>query len=101
MQLYPFQYEGVTQLTLRSRVVLADEMGLGKTMQAITSARLLLRSGEVRSLLLIFTGKRRWPHLPGCASKTPAHKAPQDRQRPSGVMFQPVSLYQSRPINRS
>ena len=28
-------------------------MGLGKTMQAITATRLLLRSGEVRSVLLI------------------------------------------------
>ena len=37
----------------RYSAILADEMGLGKTMQAITSARLLLRAGEVRSILLI------------------------------------------------
>ena len=37
----------------RFAAILADEMGLGKTMQAITAARLLLRSGEVRSILLI------------------------------------------------
>ena len=37
----------------RYAAILADEMGLGKTMQAITAARLLLRSGEVRSVLLI------------------------------------------------
>ncbi len=37
----------------RYAAVLADEMGLGKTMQAITAIRLLLRSGEVRSVLLI------------------------------------------------
>jgi SNF2 family DNA or RNA helicase len=33
--------------------VLADEMGLGKTMQAITAIRLLLRRGEVQSVLLV------------------------------------------------
>ena len=33
--------------------MLADEMGLGKTMQAITAIRLLLRRGEMRSVLLV------------------------------------------------
>ncbi len=33
--------------------ILADEMGLGKTMQAITTMRMLLHSGEIRSALLI------------------------------------------------
>jgi SNF2 family DNA or RNA helicase len=37
----------------RHAAVLADEMGLGKTMQAITALRLLLRSGEIQSVLLI------------------------------------------------
>ncbi len=52
-QPFPYQYEGVAFLYPRHAAILADEMGLGKTMQAITTARLLLRSGEVRSLLLI------------------------------------------------
>ncbi len=36
-----------------TRPILADEMGLGKTMQAITAMRLLLRSGEIASVLLV------------------------------------------------
>ncbi len=50
---FPYQYQGVAFLYPRYAAILADEMGLGKTMQAITAARLLLRSGEVRSVLLI------------------------------------------------
>jgi SNF2 family DNA or RNA helicase len=50
---FPYQLEGVAFLYPRYAAVLADEMGLGKTMQAITAIRLLLRSGEVRSVLLI------------------------------------------------
>lgn len=52
-QPFPYQYQGVAFLYPRYSAILADEMGLGKTMQAITAARLLLRSGEVRSVLLI------------------------------------------------
>ncbi len=52
-QPFPYQYQGIAFLYPRYAAILADEMGLGKTMQAITAARLLLRSGEVRSLLLI------------------------------------------------
>ncbi|MHB8867076.1 MAG: DEAD/DEAH box helicase, partial [Pirellulaceae bacterium] len=52
-QPFPYQYQGIAFLYPRYAAILADEMGLGKTMQAITSARLLLRSGEIRSLLLI------------------------------------------------
>ena len=50
---FPYQFEGVAFLYPRHAAVLADEMGLGKTMQAITTIRLLLRCGEVRSVLLI------------------------------------------------
>ena len=50
---FPYQYEGVAFLYTRYSAILADEMGLGKTMQAITSVRLLLRAGEVRTVLLI------------------------------------------------
>ncbi|MFO0868198.1 MAG: DEAD/DEAH box helicase [Pirellulales bacterium] len=50
---FPYQYEGIGFLYPRYTAVLADEMGLGKTMQAITTIRLLLRSGEVRQVLLI------------------------------------------------
>ncbi len=52
-QPFPYQYQGVAFLYPRYAAILADEMGLGKTMQAITAARLLLRSGEIRSALLI------------------------------------------------
>lgn len=52
-QPFPYQYEGVAFLYPRYAAILADEMGLGKTMQAITAARLLFRTGEIRSLLLI------------------------------------------------
>jgi SNF2 family DNA or RNA helicase len=50
---FPYQYQGVAFLYPRYAAVLADEMGLGKTMQAITAIRMLLRSGELRSVLLI------------------------------------------------
>ena len=50
---FPYQFEGIAFLYARHAAILADEMGLGKTMQAITAVRLLLRSGEVRSVLLV------------------------------------------------
>lgn len=50
---FPFQMEGIAFLYARQAAVLADEMGLGKTMQAITAIRLLLRCGEIRSVLLV------------------------------------------------
>jgi len=50
---FPYQFQGVAFLYPRYSAVLADEMGLGKTMQAITAIRMLLRSGELRSVLLI------------------------------------------------
>jgi SNF2 family DNA or RNA helicase len=50
---FPYQYQGVAFLYPRYSAILADEMGLGKTMQAITSIRMLLRSGEIRSVLLV------------------------------------------------
>ena len=50
---FPFQFEGIAFLYPRQAAILADEMGLGKTMQAITAIRLLLRRGEVRSVLLV------------------------------------------------
>jgi SNF2 family DNA or RNA helicase len=52
-QPFPYQLEGVAFLYPRHAAVLADEMGLGKTMQAITTIRLLLRTGEVRSVLMV------------------------------------------------
>jgi SNF2 family DNA or RNA helicase len=50
---FPFQFEGVAFLYPRQAAILADEMGLGKTMQAITAIRLLLRRGQVQSVLLV------------------------------------------------
>ncbi len=50
---FDFQYSGVAFLFPRHSAILADEMGLGKTMQAITSIRMLLRSGYLKNVLLI------------------------------------------------
>ena len=50
---FGFQYEGIGWLFSQKSALLADEMGLGKTMQSITAIRLLLRSGRVRTVLLV------------------------------------------------
>ena len=50
---FPYQMDGIAFLYPRYAALLADEMGLGKTMQAITAIRLLLRSRELQSVLLI------------------------------------------------
>ncbi|MEZ6039041.1 MAG: DEAD/DEAH box helicase [Planctomycetaceae bacterium] len=50
---FAYQYEGIAWLFARHSALLADEMGLGKTMQTITGIRLLLRSGQVRRILLV------------------------------------------------
>jgi len=50
---FPYQFEGIAFLYPRFAAILADEMGLGKTMQAISTIRFLLCSGEIRNVLLI------------------------------------------------
>jgi len=50
---YAYQRSGISFLYSAHRAILADEMGLGKTMQAITTIRLLIRSGELRNVLLV------------------------------------------------
>ena len=50
---FPYQMEGIAFLFPRAAAILADEMGLGKTMQAITTIRMLLLSGELNRILLI------------------------------------------------
>ena len=50
---FPYQYQGIAWLFSHDAALLADEMGLGKTMQTITAIRLLLRSGQVRRILLV------------------------------------------------
>ncbi|HEX4146194.1 MAG TPA: DEAD/DEAH box helicase [Pirellulales bacterium] len=50
---FPYQFEGVAFLYPREAAILADEMGLGKTMQAITAMRVLLRAGEIETVLLV------------------------------------------------
>ncbi len=50
---FPFQLEGMAFLLPRHAAVLADEMGLGKSMQAISSIRLLVRSGEASRVLVV------------------------------------------------
>lgn len=50
---FPYQLDGIAFLFPRYAAVLADEMGLGKTMQAISTMRMLLLSGEVSNVLLV------------------------------------------------
>ncbi len=50
---FPYQLDGIAFLFPRYAAVLADEMGLGKTMQAISTIRLLLCSGQIQSVLLV------------------------------------------------
>ncbi len=50
---FDYQLDGIAFLFPRHHAVLADEMGLGKTMQAVTTARLLIRSQQVRRVLLV------------------------------------------------
>ncbi len=50
---FPYQLDGIAFLFPRYACVLADEMGLGKTMQAISTMRMLLCSGEMSNILLI------------------------------------------------
>jgi len=52
-QPFPFQFDGMAFLVPRHGAVLADEMGLGKSMQAISSIRLLVRSGQARRVLVV------------------------------------------------
>lgn len=50
---FRYQYEGVAWLFGRQAGLLADEMGLGKTMQTIVTIRMLLRSGQVKRVLIV------------------------------------------------
>lgn len=50
---FRYQYEGVAWLYGRQAGLLADEMGLGKTMQTIVAIRMLLRSSQVKRVLII------------------------------------------------
>ena len=50
---FPYQFAGIAFLFARQMAILADEMGLGKTMQCISTIRLLLRSGQIKRMLLI------------------------------------------------
>ncbi|MEM6362876.1 MAG: DEAD/DEAH box helicase, partial [Planctomycetota bacterium] len=50
---FPYQLDGIAFLFPRYACVLADEMGLGKTMQAISTIRMLLCSGELKQVLLV------------------------------------------------
>lgn len=50
---FPYQLDGIAFMFPRYACVMADEMGLGKTMQAISTIRLLLCSGQIRRVLLI------------------------------------------------
>ena len=49
----PFKCRGWRFSIRAQAAILADEMGLGKTMQAITAMRLLVRAGEIATVLLV------------------------------------------------
>ncbi|MDD2509905.1 MAG: SNF2-related protein [Syntrophomonas sp.] len=51
--LYDFQREGIKFLIEHEKALLGDEMGLGKSIQAITAARLLVRQGNVKKILIL------------------------------------------------
>lgn len=83
---FAYQFEGIAFLYPRQSAILADEMGLGKTMQAITAIRLLIRRGELRTVLLVCPKPlvplwqrefERWaPELPVMViAGPPAHRA--------------------------
>lgn len=50
---FHYQLEGISFLYGSHIAILADEMGLGKTMQAISTIRLLLRSREIKNVLMV------------------------------------------------
>ncbi len=50
---FSHQFSGIAFLFLRHFGILADEMGLGKTMQTISAIRLLMRSDQLKNVLLI------------------------------------------------
>ena len=52
MELYPYQKDGVLELTRRRCILLADEMGLGKTVQAAVALRTLFAQGAVSRVVI-------------------------------------------------
>jgi len=53
IKLYPYQREGVERALERGRFLLADDMGLGKTVQGISWAEALLKTKQVKRVLVI------------------------------------------------
>ncbi len=64
MELYPYQTDGVLELTRRRCILLADEMGLGKTVQASVALRDLFAQGAVSRALIACPSPltRNWVH---------------------------------------
>ena len=52
-QLFDYQVEGVRFLCANPSALLADEMGTGKTVMSCVALRLMVRSGKVRSALIV------------------------------------------------
>jgi SNF2 family DNA or RNA helicase len=52
-RLFDYQIEGVRFLCANHHALLADEMGTGKTVMSCVALRLLVRSGAVRSALIV------------------------------------------------
>lgn len=50
---YPFQVEGIEQLTINDGFLLADEMGTGKTVMATLAMRMLFQKGMIRHTLIL------------------------------------------------
>ncbi len=53
MNLYPFQIEGVRNLTIRRIILLGDEMGLGKTVQSAIAIKTLFCQDAVKRVLIV------------------------------------------------
>jgi SNF2 family DNA or RNA helicase len=64
VELYPYQTDGVLELTRRRCILLADEMGLGKTVQASVALKDLFAQGAVSRALIACPSAltRNWVH---------------------------------------
>jgi SNF2 family DNA or RNA helicase len=64
VELYPYQKDGVLELTRRRCIILADEMGLGKTVQAAVALRNLFAQGAVSRAVIACPSAltRNWVH---------------------------------------
>ncbi len=72
-QLHPHQRDFVLRFLTQGTLLLADDMGLGKTTQAAAACHVLLRTGEVRRVLVVVPNslKRQWAREWGATTDEP------------------------------